>query len=142
MRVLIGAAAALLFAATAAAQTGSTAPATSATPTPPAPPSACGELQPAPPQPDPAHVTPAQMTHANQAYEAWGADMHAKLLCRQNEARALIAQAQAAQTAYNAQAAAFTNAVNSWNAVAAAYNAQHGAPPRSDRGRSRELGNN
>jgi hypothetical protein len=139
MRVLIGAASALLFAATAAAQTGSTTP---ATPAPPVPPSACGELQPAPPQPDPAHVTPAQMTHANQAYEAWGADMHAKLLCRQNEARALIAQAQAAQTAYNAQAAAFTSAVNSWNAVAAAYNAQHGAPQRSDRGRSRELDHN
>jgi hypothetical protein len=65
--------------------------------------------------------------------------MHAKLLCRQNEARALIAQAQAAQAAYNAQAAAFTNTVNSWNAVATAYNSQHGAAQGSDR-RSREVG--
>jgi hypothetical protein len=82
------------------------------------------------------------MTRANQAYEAWGEDMHAKLSCRLNETRALIAQAQAAQAAYNAQAAAFTSAVNSWNAVAAAYNGQHGNAPASDRGRSREIGHN
>jgi len=124
MRVLIGAAAALLFAASAAAQTGSTTP---ATPTPPAPPSACGELQPSPTFPDPAHATSAQMTHANQAYEPWATDTRAKLQCRQGELRALAAQVAAAEAAYNAQAAAFTSTVNSWQSATAAYNAQHGA---------------
>ena len=122
MRILIGAGAALLFASVAAAQT-----TTPATPAPPAPPSACGELQPAPTQPDPAHATAAQMTRANQAFETWSTDTRAKLQCRQAEVRALAAQVNAAETAYNAQAAAFTSSVNSWNAATTAFNARSGA---------------
>ena len=122
MRVLIGAAAALLFAASAAAQTGTAAP---ATPTPSAPPSACGEASPPPGQPDMAHVTSAQMNNANRAVEAWANDARAKLQCRQNEVRTLAAQAAASEQAYNAQAASFNASVNSWNATTTAYNSQH-----------------
>ncbi|MBI3439994.1 MAG: hypothetical protein HY054_15315 [Proteobacteria bacterium] len=122
MRVLIGAAAALLFAASAAAQTAST-PATPATPTPP--PSACGETAAPPAQPDMAHVTSAQMTNANRDFEAWATDARAKLQCRQNEVRALAAQTAAAEAAYNTQAASFNTSVNSWNAATTAYNSQH-----------------
>ncbi|MFZ2029343.1 MAG: hypothetical protein WAU68_03460 [Vitreimonas sp.] len=119
MRVLIGAAAALLFAASAAAQ-----------PTPPTPPaapaSACGDIPAAPTQPDPAHTTAAQMNRANQAFGTWSADAHAKLQCRLNEAQALSAQARAVEATYNAQAASYTSTVNAWNAATAAYNS-HGA---------------
>lgn len=129
MKVLIGAAAALLFAATAAAQT---TPASPSAPTPPIPPSACGELQPTPVLPtDASHATAAQMAHGNQAYGPWATDTHAKLQCREAEVRALQAQANAAMAAYNAQAAAFTNTVNSWTAVTTAYNGQHGAAAAS-----------
>lgn len=127
MRILIGAGAALLFASVAAAQT--TTPAT--TPTPPSPPSACGDVPAAPSVPDPAHASVAQMTQANHAFEAWGTDARSKLQCRQAEVRALAAQLNGAETAYNAQVAAFTNTVNSWNAATVAFNQRnrpsHGA---------------
>lgn len=125
MRILIGAAAALLFASVAAAQ-----PTTPATPTPP---SACGEPQAAPTQPDPAHASAAQMTRANQAFETWSTDTRAKLQCRQAEVRALAAQVNAAETAYNAQAAAFTSAVNAWNAATTAFNERNGSASTSGR---------
>ena len=145
MRVLIGAAAALLFAASAAAQTAST----PATPTPPAPPSACGEATPAPAQPDMAHVTSAQMNNANRAFEAWANETRTKLQCRQNEVRTLATQAAAAEQAYNAQAASFNTSVNSWNAATTAYNSQHarsanpgsnGGAPTSNRHSNSTLG--
>ncbi len=122
MRILIGAAAALLFAAVAAAQT-----TTPATPAPPVPPSACGEAQAAPTLPDPAHASAAQMTRANQTFETWATDTRSKLQCRQAEIRALAAQVTAAETAYNAQAATFSNTVNSWNAATTAFNQRNGA---------------
>ena len=127
MRVLVGAAAALLFAASAAAQ-----PAP-ATPAPPAPPSTCGDVPAQPALPDPAHATAAQMTRGNQTFEAWATDARAKLQCRANEVRTLEAQAQAAGAAYNAQAAAFTSTVNSWTAATTAYNNQHGASSSNSR---------
>jgi hypothetical protein len=64
------------------------------------------------------------MTRGNQAFEAWSTDARAKLLCRQGEVRAMAAQTQAAEAAYNAQAASFTSVVNAWNAAAVAYNSR------------------
>ena len=135
MRILIGASAALLFASVAAAQP------TPATPTPPAaPPSACGEAQPAPAVPDPAHTTAAQMTRANQSFEAWATDTRTKLQCRQAELRTLAAQVAAGESAYNTQAAAFTGTVNSWQSATTAFNQQHGAST-SRRGHGGIVGN-
>ena len=135
MRTLIGAGAALLFASVAAAQT-----TTPATPTPPAPPSACGEPQAAPTMPDPAHASAAQMTRANQTFEAWATDTRSKLQCRQAEIRALAAQVNAAETAYNAQAATFSNTVSSWNAATTAFNQRNGAGATRSNPRGSALG--
>ena len=133
MRILIGAGAALLFASVAAAQPTTT----PAAPTPPALPSACGEAQAAPTLPDPAHASAAQMTRANQTYEAWATDTRTKLQCRQAEIRALAAQVNAAETAYNAQAATFSNTVNSWTAATTAFNHRNGS---SSTGHSNQRG--
>ena len=135
MRILIGAGAALLFASVAAAQ-----PTTPGAPTPPAIPSACGEAQAAPTLPDPAHASAAQMTRANQTYEAWATDTRSKLQCRQAEIRAVAAQVSAAETAYNAQAATFSNTVNSWTAATAAFNQRSGASGTRPNQRGSALG--
>ena len=126
MRILIGAGAALLFASVASAQ-----PTTPASPAPPALATACGDAQTAPTLPDPAHATAAQMTRANQTFETWATDTRSKLQCRQAEIRALAAQVSAAETAYNAQAATFSNTVNSWNAATTAFNQRSGSSSSS-----------
>ena len=126
MRILIGAGVALLFASVAAAQ-----PTTPGAPAPPAIPSTCGEPQAAPTLPDPAHASAAQMARGNQTYEAWATDTRSKLQCRQAEIRAVAAQVTAAEAAYNAQAATFSNTVNSWTAATTAFNQRNGSSSTS-----------
>jgi hypothetical protein len=125
MKVLIGAAAAvLLCAATASAQTGTP-------PAPPSPPAAvaplassCGALQTAPTLPAGSNATQAQMNHGNDAYTAWATDTRAKLECRQGEIRTAVAQATAAETAYNASAQQLNSVGTSWQAEVATFNAR------------------
>lgn len=129
MKLLIGAAAAaLLFAGSAMAQT--------ATPTPPLAPSTCGAAPTAPTLPDGAHATSAQMDAGNAAYDTWAHAMQANVQCRRAEAEALRAQADARTTEYNGFAGTLNSTVASWQAEVAEYNARGPQQPRRERGAS------
>lgn len=127
MKLLIGAAAAaLLFAGAAMAQT--------ATPTAPLPPSSCGPVPTAPTLPDGANATSAQMDSGNSAYNTWAQAMQANVQCRRAEAEAIRAQADARTAEYNGYAQQLNQTVSSWQAEVAEYNARGQQPNRRERG--------
>jgi hypothetical protein len=66
------------------------------------PPSACAAFTSAPPAPDGATATAAQMREAVAEYEAWRAQTQATLDCRAAEVNALNAQARARTEEYRA----------------------------------------
>lgn len=80
------------------------------------PPSACPEVPAAPPAPDGATVTAAQMREAVASYEAWRAAAIAPMQCRLQEARTLQAQARARAAEYEAADAANQAAGAAWQA--------------------------
>lgn len=116
MKVLIGAAAAMmLFAAAASAQD---APAAS---TAPVAPSACGDLPPDPALPDGATVDSAGMDAANTIYLAWATSVQSVARCRAAEYEAALATARARRDEHNA-AAERLNAVGvQWTAQSEIY---------------------
>ncbi len=125
MKLLIGAAAAaLMFAATAAAQT------------PPTDSAHCSGFQPAPTLPDGATADRAEIAVGNTQYETWGQERLAKLrLCRA-EIEALRAQLAPLEQAYTANNTELTSVVTAWQAEVAEFNARGGAT-RNRRGTQR-----
>lgn len=117
MKVLLGAAAAvLLMAVPAAAQT-----------TPAA--STCAALQPAPTLPDGAVADREAMEAANTAFMAWAEAYRTVLTCRRTEAEGIHAQWQARVSEYNAGAEQLNSTNSSWEAEVAEYNERN--PRRS-----------
>ncbi len=125
MKLLIGAAAAaLMFAATAAAQT------------PPAVSANCSGFAPAPTLPDGAIATRSAVEQANTRYEAWAAARHAKLRLCQAEIEALQEQMNPLVQAFNATNTELNAVVASWQAEVAEFNAR-GASASNRRGTQR-----
>jgi hypothetical protein len=126
MRILIGAAA-LLFAATASAQTPDT---TSAPATPQAqvPASRCPAAPAAPTVPDGTTVNTAHWNEATQTYEAWRAATQAVLDCRAAEAREAQAVAAARVSEYQAMSSSARQVGEAMTAAQTAFNAR---PARS-----------
>jgi hypothetical protein len=121
MKVLIGAAAAvLLIAAPAGAQTGTTAPAATAGA------SQCGAVPEMPTLPDGADAGRNDMESANTAYTAWSANVRTNLDCRRAEAQSLQTQADARIAEHNAAAAALATANTNWQAEVEEFNGRTG----------------
>ncbi len=128
MKVLIGAAAAvLLMAATASAQT-TTAP---VTPAAPVPPSTCAAVPAAPTLPDGHTADAAAMNAANTTFQTWAAAYNAAMACRRAEVDGLRAQVTARTEEFNAVAAAGNTTNTSWQASVAAFNERSPAASRN-----------
>lgn len=112
MKVLFGAAAAALIIATSAAAQ-----------TPPVNPN-CTGFTPAPALPDGATANNRQMAAGNDAYQGWGQDRLAKLQACRTDIEALRAQLNTLEQAYNTANGELTGVTNSWQAEVAEYNAR------------------
>lgn len=120
MKVILGVAvAAMLFAAPALAQT-TPAPAAAAA----IPPSSCGESPAAPTLPDGATASRQDMEAANTTYTAWAEAYRTNVVCRHDEAEALQAQASARAAEHNAAVETFNSMIAAWQADVAEYNAR------------------
>jgi hypothetical protein len=108
MKVLIGAASALLLTAVSALAQTPTPPAVAATtPAPPPPPSRCGAAPEPPTVPDVATATPESMQSALAGYETWRIATQANIDCRRAEAleaRAIVDARVAEFNSANSQA--------------------------------------
>jgi hypothetical protein len=104
MKATIGAAAFLVLAATAQAQTDTTASTPAAIAEAP---TQCPDLPPDPAMPDGAHIRMSSMTAASDAYKAWVESARAVLECRRLQYNAVIARSNALSVAWNAQIDAF-----------------------------------
>jgi hypothetical protein len=119
MKVLIGAAAALMmFAAIASAQTA---------PEPPAPPSApliasqCPAPPPDPVIPDGATADGAAMEVANTVYVAWAQTMQQITACRRAEYESALATARVRRDEHNANAEKLNSVTQVWTAESGEY---------------------
>ena len=112
MKLMIGAAAAaLLLAAPAMAQTAA-----------PAIPASCTNFDAAPSLVDGANATRAQMTTTSQNVETWRAALEAKRTACQADITAMRAQLEAAVAAYNGSAQNATQTLTAWNTEVTEFN--------------------
>lgn len=119
MKLVLGAAAAVMMFATAAlAQTETTAP--------PAAPAAvanssCAAIAPVPTLPDGAEATMDQVAEADNAYQTWATATQASLQCRRAEHAQAAAQADALLQQHNAGVAALNTTTQTWVAERAEF---------------------
>jgi hypothetical protein len=123
MKLMIGAAAAALLLATPAmAQTAS-----------PAIPASCSNFDAAPTLVDGASATRAQMNSTSESVEAWRAALEAKRTTCQADITALRTQLEAAVAAYNASAQSATQTLNTWNTEVTEFNGRSGQSVNTER---------
>lgn len=119
MRLLIGAAAAaLLFASPALAQTATI-------------PASCAGFEAAPATPDGAVANSREMQEGATRFDAWRAAREQKLATCQADAAALRAQLEATVAAFNAAGTERVTAVTAWNAEIEEFNARGSTNNRS-----------
>lgn len=128
MKLLIGAAAAALLMATPAlAQTDTAAPAAS-----------CGTLEPVPADaPDGATASREVVEAYTQRFNEWGERSNAVLACKRAEAEAARARADALTTQFNTENSMVRDAIATWTAEVAEFNARpqrQRRDPRASRG--------
>ncbi|HYD89152.1 MAG TPA: hypothetical protein VEA80_16865 [Vitreimonas sp.] len=112
MKLMIGAAAAALLLAT---------PAMAQTATP-AIPASCANFDAAPTLVDGANATRAQMNTTSQSVETWRAAIETKRAACQTDIAALRAQLEAAVAAYNASAQSASQTLSAWNTEVTEFN--------------------
>ncbi|HVV34771.1 MAG TPA: hypothetical protein VHC73_16205 [Vitreimonas sp.] len=101
MKIWIGAAVLLAFAATAHAQADRITPAPAAETANTEAPTQCPDLPPDPAMPDGAHVHMSSMSAASDAYKAWDESARAVLECRRLQYNAVIARLNAVSAAWH-----------------------------------------
>jgi len=124
MKVLIGAAAAvLMFGAVATAQTTTTGTTTTTTAAAPVAvtPSHCPAAPADPTIPDPATATSAAMATANEAYVAWAHAMQENARCHHAEYDEAVAIVQARRDEHNAVADRLNQVTQAWSAASTTY---------------------
>lgn len=118
MKVVLGAAAAvMLFATAALAQTETAQPAAPAV----AAQSRCPAIQPAPTLPDGAAATMDEIAAGDNAYQEWAPTLQATLQCRRAEQAEAAAVADALLQQHNAGVAALNTTTQAWTAERAEF---------------------
>lgn len=118
MKLVLGAAAAVMMFATAAlAQTETAPPAAPAA----AVTSTCAAIAPVPTLPDGAEATMDQVAEADNAYQTWATATQASLQCRRAEHAAAAAQADALLQQHNAGVASLNTTTQTWVAERAEF---------------------
>lgn len=131
---IAAAAAAVLLASPAFAQTPTGTPPTTSEASAPAadPGPTCSGFAAAPALPDGASATQAQMTAGEAQYQAWGTATLAKLQTCRDEIFAMRAQLTAREQAFNATNSSLRSVTEAWQADVAEFNATR-TPPRRGR---------